>query len=198
MSKVFLVRHGETVNNVKRLYQGQTIDGELTPLGISQSTKVGDFLAGQNIGFLFSSPLGRAIKSSDLILAKIGNKNLQPIIIDCLKEISHGPLDGKNIDELRKIVPEIDPLSVNGMYKYFTPYPEGESFKDVFVRVDSFGQVVRNLNQNIVIVSHRIITPMIMAAILDLDPASVLDVLIDNDEIIEVDLESRKYNIIKF
>jgi broad specificity phosphatase PhoE len=198
MSKIYLVRHGQTTNNVNRLYQGQRIDGELTEFGILQVGKIGEFLCQQKLAYIFSSPLGRAIKSSHLILEKFENCELKVIILDCLKEIDHGILDGKHIESVRTLFPELDPRSVEPMFQYFTQYPQGESFKDVFVRVESFGQIVRSLGMNIAIVSHRLITPMILAAILDLDPVSLTQLLLDNNEIIEVDLRKKEYNIIKF
>jgi phosphoserine phosphatase len=201
MSKIYLARHGQTTNNLNRIFQGQRIDGELTALGIEQSTRVGRFLDTVNIEYIFSSPMGRAITTSRIILEQLtktpNSQTLKPIIIDNLAEMDFGILDGKNIEKCRELLPEAEPRMVESHYRYFASYPQGESSKDVFVRVESFAQVIRGLNSNTTVVSHRMIIPMILAAILDLDPQSVLEVLIDNDEIIEVDLDNKEYNITK-
>jgi alpha-ribazole phosphatase len=196
MSKIYLVRHGQTTNNLNRIFQGQRIDGELTELGVAQMNKVGEFLSRQNLQYVFCSPMKRAVKSCEIIMTKL-SKPLNPIIIDSLVEMDFGILDGKNIEKCRELLPEAEPRLLESHYRYFAAYPQGESSKDVFVRVESFAQAIRGLNSNTAVVSHRMIIPMILAAILDLDPQSVLDVLIDNDEIIEVDLDNKEYTIIK-
>ncbi len=206
MSTIYLVRHGQTEFNVARLYQGQRVDGLLTDLGRSQATAIGQFLKSKNLQFVFVSPQQRALTSVGIILDQVNSKpgqnssqkTLEYSVIDSFKEMDHGALEGKNVEAVRELLPELDPRSVAAPYKYFSPYPQGESFKDVFVRVSGAAEVVKNLNSNLAIVSHRLVTPMIMCAILDLDPTNHLERFLDNDEIIQIDTDSKEWKIIKF
>ncbi|KAI7316200.1 hypothetical protein KC315_g10848 [Hortaea werneckii] len=66
--KLFLVRHGETVDNVAGLYAGVR-DSALTNHGFDQARRLGDYFAqiGLNFSHIFSSPLSRAYKTAEAI-----------------------------------------------------------------------------------------------------------------------------------
>ncbi|KAF2229144.1 phosphoglycerate mutase-like protein [Viridothelium virens] len=66
--RLFLIRHGETVDNIAQLYAG-TRDSELTNHGVLQATKLGQSfqVSGIRITHLFSSPLKRAVKTAKLV-----------------------------------------------------------------------------------------------------------------------------------
>lgn len=66
--KLFLIRHGETVDNVAGLYAGIR-DSALTVHGVEQTRKLGEFFARTDVEFthLFSSPLSRAYKTAEAI-----------------------------------------------------------------------------------------------------------------------------------
>ena len=64
--KLFLVRHGETVDNVNKIMQGQT-DGCLTLLGMEQARELGRQLRGKPIDVFLSSDLGRAVETLRII-----------------------------------------------------------------------------------------------------------------------------------
>lgn len=60
MKKLYLLRHGQTLFNLKDMVQGQC-DSKLTSLGKAQSKAAGTFFAEQNIDFdhVYTSTLGR-------------------------------------------------------------------------------------------------------------------------------------------
>ena len=64
--KLLLVRHGETVDNVNKIMQGQT-DGCLTLLGMEQARELGRQLRGKPIDVFLSSDLGRAVETLRII-----------------------------------------------------------------------------------------------------------------------------------
>ncbi|KAF2866201.1 histidine phosphatase superfamily [Massariosphaeria phaeospora] len=66
--KVFLIRHGETVDNVAQVYAGSR-DSELTNHGYQQATKLGLHFKALDLSFthIFSSHLQRAAKTAGLI-----------------------------------------------------------------------------------------------------------------------------------
>ena len=70
---IYLCRHGQTVFNQSRRYQGQ-VDSPLTALGRAQASAMGRRLAGL-VGAdvtVWASPLGRAQETLALILAELG------------------------------------------------------------------------------------------------------------------------------
>ncbi|OAL50235.1 phosphoglycerate mutase-like protein [Pyrenochaeta sp. DS3sAY3a] len=66
--RLFLVRHGETVDNVAQVYAG-SLDSELTNHGFQQATRLGAHFAAVGLTFthIFASPLQRASKTAGKI-----------------------------------------------------------------------------------------------------------------------------------
>ncbi|MEM9146135.1 MAG: histidine phosphatase family protein [Pseudomonadota bacterium] len=67
----FFLRHGETVFNRERLFQGQK-DTELSALGHQQAAKAGEAMADQRIDRIVSSPLSRARLTAEAVAAHHG------------------------------------------------------------------------------------------------------------------------------
>ena len=65
--RLLLVRHGETVDNVNRIMQGQT-QGRLTLNGIEQARELGRQLRGEHIDVFLSSDLARAVETLRIIV----------------------------------------------------------------------------------------------------------------------------------
>ena len=65
--RLLLVRHGETVDNVNKIMQGQT-DGCLTLNGIEQARQLGRQLRGEHIDVFLSSDLARAKETLRIIM----------------------------------------------------------------------------------------------------------------------------------
>lgn len=58
MARIYLVRHGSTEWNEKRLWQG-VVDTELSERGTDEIRKLGVFFRGKNIDMILSSPMKR-------------------------------------------------------------------------------------------------------------------------------------------
>ncbi|KAK0280047.1 hypothetical protein LTR35_008197 [Friedmanniomyces endolithicus] len=67
--KFYLIRHGETVDNVAGLYAGVR-DSALTIHGVEQARRLGEHFAKTNIHLthIFASPLSRAYKTAEALL----------------------------------------------------------------------------------------------------------------------------------
>ncbi|KAK1064153.1 hypothetical protein LTR12_005895 [Friedmanniomyces endolithicus] len=68
--KVYLIRHGETVDNVAGLYAGVR-DSALTIHGVEQARRLGEHFAKANnihLTHIFASPLSRAYKTAEALL----------------------------------------------------------------------------------------------------------------------------------
>ena len=68
MATLYLMRHGQTEFNVKRLVQGHC-DSPLTELGVAQAHEAGAWIARQGVTFarICTSPLGRAVKTAGIV-----------------------------------------------------------------------------------------------------------------------------------
>lgn len=141
--KFYCVRHGQTVFNTRKMYQGWC-DSPLTEKGIEDAKAVGKGL--ENIPFVqgYSSTSERAVDTMDCILE---NRNVPKTHLKGLREAHFGELEGTVIDpntqweEIMKV----------GFQKY-----GGESIQEA---VDRFQNTLKNIAKesqegNILIVSH--------------------------------------------
>ncbi len=88
---VLLVRHGETAWNREGRYQGRT-DIPLSPEGEAQVAALGARLAHLPIAIAISSPLSRARRTAEAVLA---GRSITLELDPGLLEISHGDWEGK-------------------------------------------------------------------------------------------------------
>ena len=100
---VHLVRHGQTVWNRDRLFQGQS-DVELTDLGKTQSRLVAEEVLGFGPESVYTSPLSRTRYIADFIGEGIDKDIIE---VPGLLELNLGLLEGKTGEDLRKNWPEI-------------------------------------------------------------------------------------------
>lgn len=91
MTELILVRHGQTLSNLKLYLQGQS-DGELTELGRQQARAVAAVLKDLPVDAVISSPLIRAKDTA----AEIARYHQLPVTINPLAREWHcGVLDGR-------------------------------------------------------------------------------------------------------
>src|SRR5690625_4520736 len=101
MTKIYLVRHGETDWNIKGIIQGQT-NIPLNKTGEIQARECGEYFKNKPVDAIISSPLMRAKKTTQLINQTL---NLPIIYEDRLKERYFGIAEGKSNIELIKKFP---------------------------------------------------------------------------------------------
>ena len=94
---IFLIRHGETVDNALQIMQGQT-QGELNEQGKEQARQVAQRLAGEPVDVFISSDLHRAIQTAEIIAEPHG---LPVITTSLLRERDWGSFTGRFIPELK-------------------------------------------------------------------------------------------------
>jgi 2,3-bisphosphoglycerate-dependent phosphoglycerate mutase len=129
-----LVRHGQSEWNLKNLFTGWKDPG-LTEHGIAEARTAGEKLkqAGYRFDIAFTSDLKRAQDTLDIMLDKVGQRDL-PIIKDkALNERDYGELTGLNKDDARKRWGE-EQVHIWRRSFDIAP-PGGESLKDTAARV---------------------------------------------------------------
>jgi probable phosphoglycerate mutase len=97
---VYLVRHGETVDNALQIMQGQT-HGCLNEKGREQARIVAERLAGEAFDAVVASDLQRAIQTAEIIAAPHG---LPVVTTPLLRERDWGGFTGRFIPDLRDAV----------------------------------------------------------------------------------------------
>ena len=104
MKRLYLLRHGQTEFNVKKLVQGRC-DSPLTDLGRQQAGAAAAWLKAHNVipDKVASSPLGRAMDTANLVATELLGQNaaVEPcegIIERCYGTFEEGPHDALPTD----------------------------------------------------------------------------------------------------
>ena len=104
MKRLYLLRHGQTEFNVKKLVQGRC-DSPLTDLGRQQAGMAAAWLKARNVApdKVVSSPLGRAMDTAGLVATELLGQNaaVEPcegIIERCYGTFEEGPHDALPTD----------------------------------------------------------------------------------------------------
>ena len=97
MTTLYLVRHGETVDNVNQIMQGQT-QGQLTDNGICQAQEVRDRMASEDFAAIIASDLRRSVDTARIIAEP---HHLEVVQTPLLRERDWGGFTGRYIPELK-------------------------------------------------------------------------------------------------
>jgi broad specificity phosphatase PhoE len=128
-TRVFLMRHGETIWNLEGRYQGQ-LDSSLTPTGLAQSRALAARLARHTITTLYSSDLGRALQTAQIVAKSTGRR----VVTDSrLRERHLGIFQGLLKAEIQQKFPDEHRLFKSAGPDHVTP--GGESARQAFERI---------------------------------------------------------------
>ena len=97
MVKLYLVRHGQTEDNVKQSLQGQ-MPGQLTQEGVSEAERLCERMKEVPIDVFVSSDLARAIDTCRIIAAPHGKEVVETPL---LRERDWGDFTGAYIPDLK-------------------------------------------------------------------------------------------------
>src|SRR2546430_2610097 len=131
MSKLVLVRHGQSEWNLENKFTGW-VDVDLSPQGEEEARKAGEKLRGIQFQKAFTSDLKRAQKTLDIILKDIGQTNIPVEKSQALNERHYGDLQGLNKAETAKKFGD-EQVKI-WRRSYDIAPPNGESLKDTAAR----------------------------------------------------------------
>ncbi len=155
MTRIYLVRHGQTEWNSQHRMQGRQ-DSPLTELGRSQAEGAASELAGISFAAAYCSPAQRAVKTAAIILE---NHKQRAEIFDAFAEIALGSWEGASYDNDNTTK---DVQRHNFWFspdKYDPAGNGGESFHEVLDRALNGIKNILNLNKdadNILVVAHTV------------------------------------------
>lgn len=162
--KIYMVRHGETPWNKKKLIQGQ-LDIPLNEYGREVARKTAEGLREIPFDKVFSSPLSRAAETARILVAR---RNLRVDTDDRLKEIAFGSAEGASILEARSRDEDPITLFFDAPERY-QPVPGGESLAQVRERgMDFLKEAVVPLENhcgNVLVVAHACIIRSMVSGI---------------------------------
>ena len=165
MTKIFLIRHGETVDANSRRYKGH-IDIALSDNGIDQVRRLSDYVGARHavpLRAVYCSDLSRAVKSAEIIAEPF---SLKPVINVGLKERNFGVWEGMSFDEIKEKWPDaFESWAANPVE--FSPM-QGESTLEVKERaMNTFNEIVsKHAGDNIALVAHGGINRVILCELL--------------------------------
>lgn len=132
MSRLLLVRHGETELNSAQRYWGRT-DVKLSAAGLRQAGRLRDLLAAEKVDAVYASQLSRARVTAETIISR---HSLEIVTCPELQEVNFGKLEGLTFAEVSQLYPEVTRLWIErdpGLR-----YPDGESIREFNRRVSRF------------------------------------------------------------
>lgn len=154
---IYITRHGLTNWNTEGKLQGHS-DSPLTEQGKEDALALGELMKNYSIDKVYSSPLKRAYDTSKLIFP-----DCQIIVDDRLKEMGFGVYEGKIVKSLLN-----DDLydTLWNHPENFDRIPEGESYEEVFNRLNSFLEDLKKENANHVFITiHGMLFVILMAIV---------------------------------
>jgi len=186
LTKVILVRHGETDWNKLKYFQGGGSNTQLNENGEQQAKSLALRLKPESIQAIYSSPLQRALDTAQAIA---GYHQLKVGIKPDLNELDCGELEGIPISNIGKSLGE---LLITGSQGEILPrLPGGESLVELRQRAWKAiqGLVSKHPDEVIVVASHFFTILSIICSVLNLPlseigrlrlvPASISTIVFD-------------------
>lgn len=147
---LIVVRHGETVWNEVGKQQGW-LDTELSELGRAQAEAIADVLTGEHFDVLYSSDLGRAMRTAEIIAGRL---RLEIVTDIRLRERHLGIMQGMTMAEFQQKHPQAHASFCSGDADYCLP--DGESTRQRYDRNIACAEELarRHAGQRLLIVAH--------------------------------------------
>ena len=173
MLNIYLARHGQNEDNVEGILNGHR-DRALTELGVIQAKQLAEHIkaSGLNFSQVYTSPLQRAHKTAEIITDTLDLE--KPVILKDLIERDFGIMTGQKQADIEKLcAPDI--IKTEKIIYFLSP-AGAETFPDLIKRSQKILQEIneKNLEGNILLVTHGDIGKMIYAAYYNLDWQEVL------------------------
>ncbi|HOO74229.1 MAG TPA: histidine phosphatase family protein [Tepiditoga sp.] len=189
MKELYIVRHGETLWNIEKRFQGCS-NSELSELGKNQAKHMHNFFISYNFDYIISSPLKRAMDTAKIIKPfSVVNAD------DNIKEINLGNLEGKTYFDLDQSNSQIMNFWENPD-KYI---PDGgETFKEFEERISYFlNNVLSGYGDGkFLIISHGVAIRMMLKVIMKYDIKDIWNTpKIENTSVTKVLCDKNSFSI---
>jgi broad specificity phosphatase PhoE len=165
MTHLILARHGNTPWNKDKIFRGSK-DIPLDDQGREEAAALAEWLKHETIHAAYTSPLSR---SRDTALAIARHHNLEVVDLPGLADLCYGDWEGVPLKEVKVRYAEL--YRQWEQAPHTVRFPNGESLEDVRTRALAGVEDVvrRHPDQTILLVGHRAVNKVIIAAFLGLD-----------------------------
>lgn len=194
MSIIYIVRHGQSLGNLKGGFAGHT-DYPLSELGHKQARMTADYLREKRIEAVLSSTLTRAKQTAEPIAA---DRGLAVIPSEAFMEMNFGDWEGKPLDEVEKEYNGAVTEWKTAMYK--TICPNGESTMDCYRRaIRALEDAAKRYDgKDICIVSHGALIKCMLCHLKGLPIEQLQDVKwADNASVMTVEYKDGKLSVVQ-
>ena len=177
MKTLLLARHGQSVANAVRRFQGIQ-DVPLSDLGRRQAAALGVALRGGRLRHVYASPLERARLTAEAVVATVG---VPLTLMDELRELSLGEWEGRTVDEIRAMPGDPYARWVRDPVRHVPP--GGEPLDDVQARaVRAVAAIVaaHPNGEDVLVVSHGGVISAYLAHCLGLSLSSIWRLTVAN------------------
>ena len=193
-TEITLIRHGETEWNLSGRWQGHA-DSPLSLRGIEQAKALGDRIKTEEFDFYYSSDLGRALHTAELVGTPSG-MNAEPF--EKLRERDLGVLEGLNTDEMIEKHPSIYSAFRNDGPDF--QVPGGESFRQFYQRsADAVEEIAdKHPGSRIALVTHGGVLGAIFRYVLKLDLDADRNFVLLNCSLNRIEKRKNGWNLISW
>lgn len=164
MTRLYLVRHGETELNKKGCYYGW-IDCGLSEHGLEQALLLRHALRRINLDAAITSDMKRAVDTAEILCE---GRNIDLLKDERLRELNFGSWEGKHYTEVSEQHQE-------NWHAWMTDWQntapaEGESFADMSIRVKAcIDEIIQKYHdKDILLVAHQGVLRIITTYLLDI------------------------------
>ena len=187
MSRIFLIRHGETEWNRRQIFRGIS-DVPLNENGRSQAAALGRRFACVSLRSVYTSKLSRSLETAKAVAGRRDDANAVTVD-EGLTDIHRGAWEGVSHDEVKKKYPELYAKWFQSPHEVC--FPGGESLQEVQQRAWRSFEAIRCSAEcsDVAIVAHHVVLRTILCGFFGLDlthfrqfelhPASVSEMVLE-------------------
>ncbi len=150
VTKIYLIRHCQSMGNIEHKFQGQ-YDADVSPAGEKQLELLGLRFRNEHIDAIYTSPLKRARATAEAI-AKY--HDMEPIAEPGLIEIDCGRMENLLLTDVARLFPEV---ALNwDRSPDLCEFPGGETMGKVYERVNAALDriIAENPGRTVVVTTH--------------------------------------------
>ena len=183
MRALYLVRHGQSVSNAVRRFQGMQ-DVPLSELGRLQAAAVGAALRGRAFAHAYASPLDRARRTAEIMVA---GRGVPLTLVEDLRELSLGDWEGCTVEEIRAQPGDPYTRWVRNPLQYLPPgsEPLGAVQRRVLRAVDGIAATHPD-GEDVLVVAHGGVISAYLAHWLGLPLSSIWRLTLSNGSVSRV------------
>ncbi|MFQ5782650.1 MAG: histidine phosphatase family protein [Nitrosopumilus sp.] len=177
MGQIIFLRHGQAINNTRRILAGRTEGIPLTDTGKKQAKHTAELLEHMNISAIYSSPIERAKHTAEIV----GKHNSIDVTIDDrLIELDMGKFTGMPYDEIFNNHGNVFLKFYNGELEI--AHQGVETFSDVKKRILGIVDHVieKHPDENVVLVTHMDPIKAMLSSIVDMSATNLYELIIAN------------------